>query len=261
VRRLLVAALVGLARTLDRGVAATAFLAAGLLRLDTLGRHMAENWRHYGDTQTEADIVGGLYHWEQAFYRRLLAPGDRVLVVGCGGGRDLIALLEQGYRAEGLEPVAACAEQARKRLAARGLVADVITADIVTAALSRQYDAIIFSWLCYGYIPLRARRVAVLRKVKENLAPGGRVLISYLPAPRPLRRLPWRLAWLTSVLSGSDWRPEHGDVFMARTETGCIHYEHHFTASEIEAEARAAGLVIALHEPGPDGNLALVPGP
>jgi SAM-dependent methyltransferase len=259
VRRLLVAALVALARTLDRAVTVTSFLAAGLLRLDTLGRHMGENWRQFGAAQSEADIAGGLFPWEQRFYGRFLAPGDRVLVVGCGGGRDLIALLELGCRAEGLEPVAVCAEQARERLAARGLAADVVTADIVTAVLRRRYDAVVFSWLCYSYIPLRARRIAVLRKVTAHLEPGGRILISYVPAPQPLRRLPWRLAWLASQLSRADWRPEHGDVFSARPDTGCIHYEHQFTEDEIEAEAHAAGLVVALHEPGPDGNLALRP--
>jgi SAM-dependent methyltransferase len=252
---------VALARTLDRGVTVTTFLAAGLLRLDGLGRHMGENWRQFGATQTEADITAGLYHWEQTFYGRLLVPGERVLVVGCGGGRDLIALLEQGYRADGLEPVAACADQARTRLVARGLAAEVLTADITTAVLPRRYDAVVFSWLCYSYIPLRARRIDVLRKVKGHLAPGGRILISYVPAQPPPRRLPWQLAWLASRLSGADWRPEQGDVFIARPDTGCIHYEHHFTEAQIEAEARAAGLAVALHEPGPDGNLALVPAP
>jgi SAM-dependent methyltransferase len=259
VRPLLVATLIVLARTLDRAVAVTSFVAAGLLRLDMLGRHMGENWRQFGATQTETDIAGGLYPWERRFYGRFLAPGDRVLVVGCGGGRDLIALLELGCRADGLEPVADCADLARERLAARGLAANVVTADIVTAVLSRRYDAIVFSWLCYSYIPLRARRIAVLRKVTEHLAPGGRILISYVPAPQRLRRLPWRLAWLASRLSRADWRPEYGDVFMARPETGSIHYEHQFTEAEVEAEVYAAGLVVALHEPGPDGNLALVP--
>jgi SAM-dependent methyltransferase len=259
VRRLLVAALVALARTLDRGVTVTTFVAAGLLRLDTLGRHMGENWRQFGTTQSEADVAAGLFHWEQAFYGRFLTPGERVLIVGCGSGRDLLALLEQGYRAEGLEPVAVCADQARARLASRGLAAEVFTADITTAVLTGRYDAIVFSWLCYSYIPLRARRVAVLRKVKDHLAPGGRILISYVPAQPPPRRLPWRLARLASQLSRADWRPEHGDVFIARPDTGCIHYEHQFTTAEIEAEVRAAGLAPALHEPGPDGNLALVP--
>jgi SAM-dependent methyltransferase len=257
VRRSLVASLVGLARTLDRGIMVTTFLAGGLLRFETLRRHTTENWRHFGASQTEPELAGGLFNWERAFYGPFLRAGDRVLVVGCGSGRDLIPLLEQGCRAEGLEPVAQCADVARARLAARGLSAPVYTADIATATLTGRYDVVIFSWLCYGYIPTRARRVATLARVREYLAPGGRVLISYLPAQPPPRRLPWRLARLASWLSRADWRPEYGDVFIARHDTGCIHYEHQFQPAEIEAEARAAGYEIASHNQRADGHLAL----
>lgn len=256
-RRWLVACLVALARTLDRGVTVATFAAAGLLRFETLGRHMAENWRHFGATQAEPDVAAGLFNWERQFYGPFLAAGHRVLVVGCGSGRDLLALLEQGCRAEGLEPVAACADMARARLAARGLVAPVHTADIATARLTGRYDVVIFSWLCYSYIPQRARRVAVLRTVRAHLAPEGRVLVSYVLAQPAPRRAPWRLARLAAQLSRADWRPEYGDVFIARPDTGCIHFEHRFAPAEIEAEARAAGLAVSRHEQGSDGNLAL----
>ena len=253
-RRLLVAAFVGLARTLDRGVTVSTFAAAGLLRFETLGRHMGENWRHFGATQAEPDVAAGLFNWEKQFYGPFLAAGRRVLVVGCGSGRDLVPLLEQGCRAEGLEPVAACADMARARVAARGLAAPVYTADIATATLAGRYDVVIF----YGYIPQRARRVAVLRNVRDHLTGGGRVLISYVLAQPTPRRAPWRLARLAAQLSRADWRPEYGDVFIARPDTGCIHFEHQFSPAEIEAEARAAGLDVTLHEQGSDGNLALV---
>jgi SAM-dependent methyltransferase len=258
VRRLLVGAACGLARTLDRGVTASTFLAAGLLRFADLERHMAANWRHFGLNQTEADVAAGLFQWEQEFYGRFLRSGDRVLVVGCGSGRDLVALLEQGYRAEGLEPVAACADLARTRVARRGLTATIHTADITTARLDERFDAVIFSWFCYSYIPLRARRLAVLGGVRGRLAPGGRILISYVRAQPAPRRLPWRLARLASRISLADWRPEYGDVFAARSETGRIHFEHRFAPAEIEAEAAAARLAVAFHEHPTDGNIALV---
>jgi SAM-dependent methyltransferase len=258
-RRLLVATLCGVARTLERGAAVSTYVAAGLLRFEALGRHAATNWRHYGVTQAEGDVADGLFNWERAFYGRFLRAGDRVLVVGCGGGRDLLPLLADGYRAEGLEPVAECAAMARERIARRGLTAEVYTGDVTTAALHGRYDAVIFSWLCYGYIARRARRVAALEKTREHLAAGGRVLISYPLAPAAPRRLPWRLARLAAWLSRADWRPEQGDVFIAWPDTGTIHYEHQFQPAEIEAEARAAGLAVAYHERTSDGMLALVP--
>jgi SAM-dependent methyltransferase len=258
VRRLLVGSLVGLAGTLERGATVSTFVAAGLLRFATLGRHMGENWRRFGLSQAEPDVAAGLFGWEERFYGPFLEAGDRVLVVGCGGGRDLVPLLERGYRAEGLEPVAVCAAMARERVARRGLMAEIQTGDIVTADLTGAYDVIIFSWLCYSYIPLRSRRIAVLRKVTAHLAAGGRILISYVLAPPAPRRLPWRLARLASQLSRADWRPEYGDVFLARPDTRTIHYEHQFQPAEIEAEARAAGLGVAFHEHAADGNIALV---
>jgi SAM-dependent methyltransferase len=257
VRGLLVAALVGLARALDRGVTVCSSVAAGLLRFDALGRHMGENWQHFGTAQTEADMEAGLFHWEQDFYGRFLRAGERVLVVGCGSGRDLLPLLEQGYKAEGLEPVAVCADLARERVARGGFAAPVQTADIATATLSGRFDAMIFSWLCYSYLPARARRIATLARVREHLAPDGRVLISYVLAQPPPRRLPWRLARLASQLSRADWRPEYGDVFMTRPDTRRVHYEHQFQPAEIEAEARAAGYEIVLHDQSADGHLAL----
>jgi SAM-dependent methyltransferase len=254
-----VGALAGLARALDRGVTASTFLAAGLLRLDALGDHAAENWQHFGLAQTEADIAAGLFEWETTFYGRFLRPGDRVLLVGCGSGRDLVALLAQGHRVEGLEPVAACAALARERVARHGLSAEIHVVDITTAAPPPGiFDVVIFSWFCYSYIPLRARRIAVLGTVREHLGPGGRILISYvLGAPAP-RRLPWQLARLAAQVSRNDWRPEYGDVFLARHDTGRIHFEHRFQPDEIEHEARAAGLAVAFHEHPSDGNIALV---
>jgi SAM-dependent methyltransferase len=247
-----------LARSLDRVVSASTFAAAGLLSFDGLRRHMIEDWRHFGDRQPEADVAGGLFPWEHDFYAHHLRRGDHILVVGCGSGRDLLALLALGYRTDGLEPVADLAQRARERLATRGLTATVQTADIVTAVLGERYDVFILSWYCYSYIPQRSQRIAVLAKLRERLAPEGRILISYIVADPPPRRALWRLASLAARVSRSDWRPEYGDVFVARHEIGRIHFEHRFTPPEIEAEAHAAGLRVVAHAQTADGSLALV---
>lgn len=246
-----------LSRTLERAAAAGTYVAAGLLTFEALQRHAAENWRHFGLTQSGPDVAEGLFGWERRFFARCMTPGERVLIVGCGGGRDLMPLLEQGYRVEGLEPVAACVELARARLAAAGRQAPIEVADITTVTLAASWDVVIFSWLCYSYLPLRARRVAVLRKVRAHLSPGGRILISYaLAQPRP-HPLPWRLARLAARLSRADWRPEYGDVFVRHADTGRLHYEHRFRPEDIEGEARDADLAVVVHEHEGDGTIAL----
>jgi SAM-dependent methyltransferase len=183
VRRLLTAPLSTLALTLARASTVATYAAAGTLTLEALQRDAQRDWRDFGVGQSDQDIAAGLFPWERDFCLPFLKPSDRILVVGCGSGRDLLALLELGYHVAGLEPVAHCVALAGRRLAERGLRAELITAPIEIAALQPRYDVFLFSWFCYSYIPLRARRVRALEKVRALLPPDGRVLISYIRAP------------------------------------------------------------------------------
>ena len=258
VRDLVTAPLAGLALVLARASTVATYAAAGTLTLEGLHAHAQRDWRDFGVGQSDQDIASGFFPWEQDFYLPFLKPGDRILVVGCGSGRDLLPLLELGYRAAGLDPVPQLTALAARRLAERGLRAELITAPIETAALDARFDVFLFSWFCYSYIPTRARRVGALGKVRALLPPDGRVLISYIRAQPAPRRSLWRLARAAAWATRSDWRPEYGDVFAARHDNRCIHYEHRFEPAEIEAEAAAAGLTVAFHDTDGDGNLVLV---
>jgi len=243
--------------TLERAGTVSVYVAAGAMRLAMLERHIRDDWGLFGAQQPEQDISSGLFPWEREFYAPFLQTGDTILVVGCGGGRDLLSLREMGYRADGIDPSPECVAQARARLAARGVDAGLFVGRIETFPLPRRFDIFVFSWFCYSYIPQRRTRIEVLRRVKDHLRPDGRILITYLrrdPAPR---RLPVQLARLASRLSGSDWRPEYGDVVSARHDAPVVHYEHRFAADEIEAEAEAAGLSMKFHEHAGNGNLVL----
>lgn len=260
VGRLLTAPLSGLALLLARASTVATYAAAGTLTLEALRRDAQRDWRDFGVGQSDLDIASGLFAWEKEFCLPFLKPADRVLVIGCGSGRDLLALLDLGYHAAGLEPVPRCLALTERRLAERGLRAELIAGSIETAPLDPRYDVFLFSWFCYSYIPLRARRVRALEKLRALLPPDGRVLISYIRAQPAPRRSLWRLARAAAWATRSDWRPEYGDVFAARHDNRCIHYEHRFTPAEIEAEAVAAGLTVAFHDDAGDGNLVLVRG-
>src|SRR5207247_9275829 len=153
-----------------------------------------------------------LMSWESAFYGQFLKPGDQVLLVGCGTGRDLIALLKLGYRIDGLDVSAHAIALARRMLERERLAAALHTGPVEVLPLPGSFDSVIFSWFCYGYIPQTDSRIAVLSKVKARLKPGGRVLISYVVAERPPRSLPIGLTRLAARLTRSNWRPEIGDA-------------------------------------------------
>src|SRR5262249_49658193 len=120
-------------------------------------------------------------------------------------------------------------------------------AGIETAELRRAYDVVVFSAYSYCSVPESRSRVAVLEKVKSALAPGGRIIVPYLPRTRR-RTLPLRLTRLVARLARSDRRPEPGDkVWVSLTREMSIEFDHEFEPAELEAEARAAGLRVVFH--------------
>jgi SAM-dependent methyltransferase len=232
--------------------------AAGLFRVDDLQRASRRTWDEVAAGQSESYISSGFLAWEREFYLPLLKPDDRILLVGCGSGRDLLALWAHGYRTDGLDSGSQLTAVAREMVARHRWPATILTGAIETVTLTTRYDVVIFSWFCYSYIPQARSRVEVLRKVKAHLDSGGRVLISYiLPAPGRRRTL-ISLTRLMARLSGSDWHPEPGD-YLSHDRPGryISHYEHQFRPEEIEAEARTAGLAVALHEQKDHGFLVL----
>jgi SAM-dependent methyltransferase len=236
----------GTARAFEIASRASMYLAAGTLRLHDLRGAIANAWQEFGPE--EDYILSGLIPSEKALYDRFLKPADRILVVGCGTGRELIALLRLGYRVAGLDTASRAIALARQMLEKQGLSAELYTGAIDAVALPGSFDAFVFSLYCYGYIPQADNRIDMLRKLKAHLNPGGRVLISYIPVDRAPRALPIRLTQLAARLTRSDWHPRLGDVVGPPEGSPRIHYEHRFVDGEFENEARAAGLTVVFHE-------------
>ncbi len=246
-------------RTLQRAATLWFYAAAGAVRLAELRAAIQREWEDTGRLEPDGCIASGLMNWERDFYLRFLKPDDRVLVVGCGTGRDLLALLQRGYRAEGLDAAPRCTALARQLLRERGFEVRLYTGAIEAIELPGKFDAFVFSWFCYSYIPQSETRIHVLRRLGEHLNPGGRTLVTYAPAKTLPRRLPIRLTQFVAWAARSDWRPEYGDVFQVGGRgTYFAHYEHQFTREGLEGEARAAGLTVAFHESEEGGTAVLM---
>jgi len=256
----------GWRRGVPRGAAALRRVAVRATRLGLLvaggcmgHRELASmrerRWRDF--YAGPSDVDAGFLEWEERLIPRFLADGARVLVVGSGSGRDLLALARRRHHVEGIEAVARASALARRALAERGLDVAIHEGDVVTMALpAGPYDAVVFSWFCYTYLAERARRVGMLRRLRAVLAPDARVLISYLPA-RDRRWGGMRLVRMVARLTRSDWSPERGDILYDDAAPGTLHFEHHFQTDEIEGEARDAGFDVAFHEHGEIGFVAL----
>ena len=203
--------------------------AARLCSERALARLARSRWEAIPDFAEEGLLRSGLMDFERPYAH--LPSGSRVAVVGCGGGREMLALRPLGYRLDGVDVSPACVEKARAELGAGAGVYLADAADFIFPG--EPYDAFIFSWFTYGYIPGAGRRVRALRNARARLKPGGALFISVNPALREDMAL----------------APASGDV-LSRD----LIYEHRFTREGLAREAREAGFELAEWSCDKDGT-------
>lgn len=228
------------ANAFHRAGNACLYAAAGLLRRDDFRAASRLLWRDYG-TLVE-DVDGGLEVWERRLYDAVLEPSDRILLVGCGAGRDLLALRELGYNVTGLDPTPELVEQARHNLARRGIAARILEGFVETTALDGNYDVVVLAGNCYSFLPTAVDRITTLARIRNHLPACGRVVITYTGA---VRRPPFWILMTRIVarLTRADWRPEQGDSFSPDyLKHRLLRYQHMFTAGEVARECAEAGL-------------------
>jgi SAM-dependent methyltransferase len=77
-------------------------LAAGTLRQAQLNAMAAQAWRaFYTDDES---VQSGFMPWERELYDSATRPGDRILIIGCGAGRDLLPFVDRGHQVVGIDP-------------------------------------------------------------------------------------------------------------------------------------------------------------
>ena len=230
-----------IATMLNKAAAACVYVSAGLLQRADLRESSKRMWTGKAPA---ADLDIGLEVWEKRVYDRVLRPRDHILLIGCGEGRDLLALLSEGYAVTGLEQSPQLVQRARAHLGERGLAALVVEASIENATLAAAYDVMIFSVFSYGLIPGSAERIRTLTRLRSSLAPGGRIICSYVTGIGSSRAA-LRLMQASARLARNDWRPEPGDTFVPTPDARrVLFYQHYFRSESFAAECGQAGLRI-----------------
>ena len=130
------------------------------------------------------DLVDELSQFEDfGFYRLLLesSPG-RVLDLGCGTGRILLGLKEQGIDVVGLDASPEMLRQCREKLSAKELEAELFEGDMRTFDLGQTFATILIPGFSILLLAEDDDLKSCLQRCYQHLIPGGQLIVStYFP--------------------------------------------------------------------------------
>jgi SAM-dependent methyltransferase len=221
----------------------------GVLGRESLYRIDERFYDRHASYNGDAHNLRGLFGWEEAALDDAFGGCRRLLVLGAGGGREVLALARRGCEADGYECNRALVDYAAEFLPRHGCAATVryLARDEVPAA-DAPYDGVIIGWSAYMLIPGRDRRISLLRRLLPLVRPGGPILLSFWT--RRGDGVRFRVSAAVANLLRVPFRRE-------RVETGDAlqpNYVHYFTAPELAAELREAGWEPHRYTPAGSGS-------
>jgi 2-polyprenyl-3-methyl-5-hydroxy-6-metoxy-1,4-benzoquinol methylase len=221
-------------------------VAVGVLRRDELRRAGVIGATLY--RSPDEYMEAGLEPWEDRIYSSVLRRPSRVLLIGCGGGREVLVLCARGHSVTGIDQAPELVDAARRHLNRRGMTAALIAEPIETAPLSETYDVVIFSACVYGYLQGRASRREILDRLKTHLAPDGQLVLSYTEGSGSPPAILW-LVRAAGWITGSDWTPDPEDTFAPGPRRDRLpFYERRMAREAVQRELAEAGFDLVRDE-------------
>jgi SAM-dependent methyltransferase len=183
-----------------------------------------------------------------------LPPGARILDLGCGQGRHAVLLARAGYRMTGLDRSTYLLAQARRAAGEKDVDVQWVRGDMRRLPWRGQFDACISLFTSFGYFEDETQNQEVLHQVHDALKPGGALMLDLSNRDYYVLHL-WPRAWRRHgeaiILEETSFDP--GTCRFAMTITwledgraeSLAHSVRYYTAPELSAMLRAAGLVPA----------------
>lgn len=218
-------------------------LLLGLLRRDALDRMTQQSYRQRALYLDDTYNASGLFDWERQAIAQHFHAGSRLLLAGCGGGRELLALAQEGFRVDAFDPNPDYVALAARTLREQGWPGRALPAPpgALPAELEGVYDGAILGWGMYTHLIGRDARVALLRAFHDRLVGDAPLLLSFWTRGDDSRRnrLQHAVAGIAATCSFNPRRPESGDDLSQQA------FVHWFDPAEISGELQDAGFRLA----------------
>lgn len=180
---------------------------------------------------------------ETEIFDRYKIHAGRMLVLGCGWGRETIALAQRGVSVVGID-TNYNALRAARRLAKDALVqAFFLQADFLELPYAAaSFDYVLLTYNMYSAIPGTACRQALVRDLGRIMKPHGLVILSFLREHHPTSRRKVVSAFLNRALSRL---PGANPTYQPGDDCQGGHFFHAFQdEEEIRRELGEAGMLI-----------------
>lgn len=186
---------------------------------------------------TRKELVdSGLSPAEQAALEKIPIKSGRLLLLGLGGGREAIPLAQRGFRVTGVDFVPSLVEEAGKAALEHGVVIEGLVQDMSKLTVEPDnYDLVCLFSAMYSCVPTRARRVAMLKRIRTALKEGGYLLCHYQyfsPVPGTPRAEFLRKAFAYLTLGNIHY--EKGDMIWREAEFIHTFWSRDLLVSEFE---------------------------
>jgi hypothetical protein len=178
----------------------------------------------------------GLWDWEKRVVEREFTHCKKLLVAAAGGGREVIGLRRMGFEVDGFESDPGLVSYANELLGRLGMASELQLAPWDHCPdLDGKYDAVVVGWGAYMLIRGKGSRVRFLRELRERVAVGAPILVSFYTRTGKGRGFR-AVATIGNMLARAVGRDpvETGDALIPN-------YCHFFSQEELESELVEGG--------------------
>lgn len=195
----------------------------------------------------ESFVHQGLSSDEIELLEKIPEKSGKILILGVGGGREVIPFGKMGYQITGVDFIPELVRFAKKNaelndIEFEGLVQDISKLDIS----SNNFDLVWLSKGMYSSIPSRSRRIDMAKRIFQTLKPGGYFICQFhFQKDQPDNKISETVRRIIAKSPFGNRFYEKGDNLWAKGE-----FIHFFTSlSAVSKELIQSGFQINYHNP------------
>ena len=121
----------------------------------------------------------GLWPSERELCSRFWEPGHRILDLGCGAGRTTVPLIQEGFKAIGIDIAKPMVDQAKRFSTRMAIPCPFGVGDATDLPFKEHsFDGILFSYNGIELIPKEYGKVRFFKEALRVLRPGGHLIFT-----------------------------------------------------------------------------------